>query len=156
MRKVLSMVAMIAAFALIVGLGVTAFAQGVGTSPNVPTVTSIDDPSPSSDDPGDDVSGNCDEAEHAGDPECQGVAPGDDDPVDDDNSGPNENSGPGNADDDDSDDDNSGSGSEDDSDDDSDDDDSDDDDSGSDSDDDSDDDDSDDDDSDDDSGSDDD
>jgi hypothetical protein len=113
MRKVLSMVAMIAAFALIVGLGVTAFAQGSDPSTNVPTVSSTEDrSSSSSDDPSGDVSGNCDEAEHADDPECQGVTSdlkddgedeADDDGVenaDEDNSGPSENSGTGSVDDD--------------------------------------------------------
>jgi hypothetical protein len=44
-----------------------------------------------------DISGPCDEAEHAQDPRCSNV----DLDGDDDNSGPSENSGPGNADDDD-------------------------------------------------------
>jgi hypothetical protein len=53
-----------------------------------------------------DISGPCDEAEHAGDPRCTGAA-GDDD---DDNSGPSENSGPGNSEDDGDDEDHSGPG----------------------------------------------
>ena len=62
-------------------------------------------------DQGEDISGPCDEAEHANDPRCTGAAPAADD-----NSGPgnaheedDDNSGPGNGDDD-GDDDNSGSG----------------------------------------------
>jgi hypothetical protein len=64
------------------------------------------------DDGADDISGPCDEAEHANDPRCTGSQPADD------NSGPgsghddDDNSGPGSGDDDD---DNSGSGSGDDS-----------------------------------------
>ena len=56
------------------------------------------------DDAGEDISGPCDEAEHANDPECTGVPtpPGDDDDDRVDNSGPGSlNSGPGNAEDDD-------------------------------------------------------
>jgi hypothetical protein len=64
--------------------------------------------------PGVDISGPCDEAEHANDPRCTGAIPvGDDDRVD--NSGPGSlNSGPGSVNsghDDDGDDDNSGHGS---------------------------------------------
>jgi hypothetical protein len=84
------------------------------------------------DDGGDDISGPCDEAEHANDPACAGTSTtfGDNDDNDDgvssDNSGPGSmNSGPGSTDDDDSDDndsdDNSGPGSHDSDDDDSDD-----------------------------------
>src|SRR5215210_4974682 len=64
------------------------------------------------DDAGEDISGPCDEAEHANDPECTGspVTPPADDGVD--NSGPGSiNSGPGSVDDDDGFEDNSGSGS---------------------------------------------
>ena len=82
MRKVLSLVAMIAAFALIVGLGVTAFAKGSDPSTAVPTVNSTDDPS-GSPSTGGDVKGNCDEPEHANDPECQGVTPMPEDATDD-------------------------------------------------------------------------
>jgi hypothetical protein len=74
--------------------------------------------------PGEDVSGPCDEAEHAFDPRCTGVGDdrddnggpgdGDDDRGDraaDDDSGPgSDNSGPGNGDDDDDDEDRSGRG----------------------------------------------
>ena len=61
------------------------------------------DDNPSADDlSGVDLSGNCDEAEHAADPECAGVAPmtatttaiDDDTDEFEDNSGPSENSGP--------------------------------------------------------------
>jgi hypothetical protein len=73
---------------------------------------------------GEDVSGNCDEAEHVDDPECSGGTSSSDpddvgSPGDDDNSGPgsgddgdDDNSGPGGGDGDDGDD-NSGSGSDD-------------------------------------------
>ncbi len=72
----------------------------------------VADDNPSADDLSDvDISGNCDEAEHAADPECQGIAAGtttadddhgvdddggfDDDDAFEDNSGPSVNSGPG-------------------------------------------------------------
>jgi hypothetical protein len=42
-----------------------------------------------------DISGPCDEAEHANDPRCTGAAVGDDDDAVEDNSGPSMNSGPG-------------------------------------------------------------
>src|SRR5919109_272887 len=64
---------------------------------------------------GEDVRGPCDEAEHANDPRCTGVAPAprDDEDAEErhgDRSGPSENSGPGNARDDDRPDDASGHG----------------------------------------------
>ena len=59
------------------------------------------------DDQGEDISGPCDEAEHANDPRCTGVGVGDDDQgennddhgenEDGDNSGPSANSGPGSS-----------------------------------------------------------
>jgi hypothetical protein len=71
----------------------------------------MDDPA---DDVGEDISGPCDEAEHANDPQCTGTTPttppADDDDAGEveDNSGPSANSGPGNADDDSGSEDNSG------------------------------------------------
>ncbi len=123
MRKALRMVAILAAFGLTVWIGVVALAQGSST----PTSSTSTTTSPAA--IGDeDVEGNCDEAEHANDPECVGVNPvaendhenddqGEDENNDDqgenennddqgDNSGPgSEDSGPGSEDSD------SGSGS---------------------------------------------
>ena len=114
MRKVLRVGVVAAAFALTAWIGVVALAQSSTTSPtNSPTTTS----SPAVGD-GDQFKGPCDEAEHAGDPECQGVTlvpedkgaddnggngeveAGDDngghgENEGDDDSGPSQNSGPG-------------------------------------------------------------
>ena len=112
MRKALRLVAILAAFGLIVWIGVVALAQGSST----PTPSTSTTRSPATG--GEDVKGNCDEAEHANDPECVGVnlVPEDDHENDDqgenednDDQGDNEddqgdNSGPGSE--------NSGSGSE--------------------------------------------
>jgi hypothetical protein len=98
----------LAAFAgLLIGGGAFAGAQmsgddGTVTATTTGTVGTVDAPG--------DVSGPCDEAEHANDPRCTGAGGADDDI---DNSGPgSHNSGPGNAHDDDDDrDDDSGQGS---------------------------------------------
>jgi hypothetical protein len=64
------MVAILAAFGLTVWIGVVALAQGSST----PTSSTSTTTSPAA--IGDeDVEGNCDEAEHANDPECVGVNP---------------------------------------------------------------------------------
>jgi hypothetical protein len=55
-------------------------------------------PDDDADDVNEDLPGNCDEAEHANDPECTGVTTGttvNDDDANDDNQGPSANSGPG-------------------------------------------------------------
>ena len=70
MRKALRLVAILAAFGLTVWIGVVALAQGSSTpTPSTSTTTS---PAVAG---GEDVEGNCDEAEHANDPECVGVNP---------------------------------------------------------------------------------
>ncbi|MFL6203746.1 MAG: hypothetical protein ACJ739_00195 [Acidimicrobiales bacterium] len=58
---------------------VTAFALGAGPAPSILGLAGA-----SSDDVADDVSGNCDEVEHATDPGCAGTPAKDDDAVDDD------------------------------------------------------------------------
>jgi hypothetical protein len=116
MRKVLRVGVIAAAFALTAWIGVVALAQSSTTAPTTGPTTS----SPAVDD-GDQFKGPCDEAEHAGDPECQGVTlvpedngaddnggngqmePGDDngghgENEGDDDSGPSQNSGPGSED----------------------------------------------------------
>ena len=89
MRKALKLMAVLAAFGLTAWIGVVALAQGSSApTPSTATTTS-----------GDDVKGNCDEAEHANDPECLGVIPvpednhenGDQGDVNDDDQGENEN-----------------------------------------------------------------
>ena len=95
MRQKLFMIAAVAAVFLLfgaVGIGVA----GLSDSTTAVSIGSV----------GDDVSGPCDEAEHADDPECvgqpgddddsSGPGPGGDDQAED-NSGPSENAGPGNA-----------------------------------------------------------
>ena len=70
MRKALRLVAILAAFGLTVWIGVVALAQGSSTpTPSTSTTTS---PAATADE---DIKGNCDEAEHANDPECVGVNP---------------------------------------------------------------------------------
>ena len=65
MRRVLKLMAVLAAFGLTAWIGVVALAQGSSApTPSTATTTS-----------GDDVKGNCDEAEHANDPDCVGVSP---------------------------------------------------------------------------------
>ena len=137
LMKLLTIPAMVIAFSV----GVALAASGGSSEPTaqVAPATSTDDTTSTIDtttgttttedrnddrgddarEPGEDVRGPCDEAEHANDPRCTGV--GDDDR--DDNSGPDnaedddrgedraDNSGPGNADDDD--DDNGGHGGDD-------------------------------------------
>src|SRR5262245_29141408 len=93
----------------------------IDTTTTTPTTTTR----PTTTDEAEDVSGPCDEAEHAGDPRCTGVRDdrdddnsgpgrgdlGDDDQGADDNSGPgSQHSGPGGADDDEADDDHGGHG----------------------------------------------
>ena len=80
MSKVLRVAAIVAAFALTAWIGVVALAQGSSTptpSPSPSTTTSTTSTATASPSPSgvDDVKGNCDEAEHANDPECQGVTP---------------------------------------------------------------------------------
>src|SRR6185295_16470625 len=103
MRKALKLMAILAAFGLTAWIGVVALAQG--SSAPTPSTLTTTSPAPTG---GVDVKGNCDEAEHANDPECVGVNPvlednhenDDQDEVNDDddqgdNSGPgSENSGP--------------------------------------------------------------
>jgi hypothetical protein len=125
MKNTIRTAALIGAIALVAAIGVTAFASGGGEPATIFPASSSspsDEPTPSRS-PGDDISGPCDEAEHANDPECQGGAddgdnsgPGNGDGGDDDSSGPgngdgadDDHSGPGHGDDDD-DDDHSGPG----------------------------------------------
>ena len=92
---------LILATVLAVGTGVAIAAGGNGGSSSDPATTTVVD-----------VKGPCDEAEHAGDPECAGVQVPEDNDADEqgeDNSGPSANSGPGSSHDD-EDDDNSGPG----------------------------------------------
>jgi hypothetical protein len=70
MRKALRLVAILAAFGLTVWIGVVALAQGSSTTTSSTSMTT----SPAAIG-GEDVKGNCDEAEHANDPECIGVNP---------------------------------------------------------------------------------
>ncbi len=88
------LMAALAAGALIVG---TAFAAGVPGGDEDPVNVTPSAVTTTTEQPVD-ISGPCDEAEHANDPECQGVVD------DDDNSGPgdgdDDNSGPGGGDDD--------------------------------------------------------
>ena len=69
MRKALKLMAVLAAFGLTAWIGVVALAQG-SSAPTPSTATTTTAPTG-----GDDVKGNCDEAEHANDPECVGVNP---------------------------------------------------------------------------------
>ena len=93
MRKALKLMAVLAAFGLTAWIGVVALAQG-SSAPTPSTATTTTGPTG-----GDDVKGNCDEAEHANDPECLGVIPvpednhenGDQGDVNDDDQGENEN-----------------------------------------------------------------
>jgi len=71
MRKALRLMAVLAAFGLTAWIGV-ALAQG-STAPSTSTTTSAVSTG------GEDLEGNCDEAEHANDPECVGVNPAVDD-----------------------------------------------------------------------------
>ena len=92
MRKALKLMAVLAAFGLTAWIGVVALAQG-SSAPTPSTATTTTGPTG-----GDDVKGNCDEAEHANDPECLGVIPvpednhenGDQGDVNDDDQGENE------------------------------------------------------------------
>ena len=88
MRKALKLMAVLAAFGLTAWIGVVALAQG-GSVPTPATATTTTSPTG-----GDDVKGNCDEAEHANDPECVGVNPvpedNDQGDVNDDDQGENE------------------------------------------------------------------
>ena len=91
MKKTMRILAIVGALALVVMAGVTAFASsgsddGAGTTGTMstdpmtaPTATpSVDDDADADEieDAGD-VSGNCDEAEHATDPECTGAVASD-------------------------------------------------------------------------------
>ena len=69
MRKALKLMAVLAAFGLTAWIGVVALAQG-SSAPTPSTATTTTGPTG-----GDDVKGNCDEAEHANDPGCVGVNP---------------------------------------------------------------------------------
>jgi len=104
MRNTMRAFAMVAALLLAGALGVAAIAADGGPS-SPSTVVTTPEPS-SSVSIGDDVKGNCDEVEHADDPECRGSQEREDrhqDGIDDgdNDSGPSEDSGPGNVDDDD-------------------------------------------------------
>jgi CheY-like chemotaxis protein len=80
MRNAFRIVLVIGAIVIVAALGLTAFASGSSpTLSSTPTSTM----SPSDDGPFD-ISGTCDEPEHFNDPECQGVAPGVGNDVDDD------------------------------------------------------------------------
>jgi hypothetical protein len=68
MRKALKLMAVLAAFGLTAWIGVVALAQGS----SAPTPSRSTSPTSTG---GDNVKGNCDEAEHANDPECVGVNP---------------------------------------------------------------------------------
>jgi hypothetical protein len=82
MRKALRLMAVLAAFGLTAWIGVVALAQGSSaptpststtTSPApTPSTSTTTSPAPTV---GVDVKGNCDEAEHANDPECVGANP---------------------------------------------------------------------------------
>ena len=77
MRNVMRVIAIGAAFALTVWVGMVAFAQS-SSSPTPSVATSTPSASTSSATPagdGDQFKGPCDEAEHIGDPECEGVIP---------------------------------------------------------------------------------
>ena len=71
MGKALRVAAILAAFGLTAWIGVVALAQG--SSPPTPAPTTISTTSPAPGNEGDDVEGNCDEAEHTNDQECLGV-----------------------------------------------------------------------------------
>jgi hypothetical protein len=70
MRKALRLIAVLAAFGLTAWIGVVALAQG--SSAPTPSTSTTTSPAPTV---GVDVKGNCDEAEHANDPECVGATP---------------------------------------------------------------------------------
>ena len=70
MRKALKLMAVLAAFGLTAWIGVVALAQG--SSAPTPSTSTTTSPAATG---GEDVKGNCDEAEHANDPECVGVNP---------------------------------------------------------------------------------
>jgi hypothetical protein len=72
MRKALRLIAVLAAFGLTAWIGVVALAHG-SSAPASSTTTSAVSTG------GEDLEGNCDEAEHANDPECVGVNPAVDD-----------------------------------------------------------------------------
>ena len=122
MRLLTIFAALLAAFAVGGGL---ALATGGGSSSGIDLTGSTTEIGTTTGDEAGDISGPCDEAEHANDPRCTGAAPADssgpgpggqdDDedrsgPSGDDNSGPSDSSGPGSGGDDDDDDDNSGPG----------------------------------------------
>ena len=77
--------AIVAAFVLTAWIGVVALAQGSNapaSSPSTATSPSTTSPAP------EDVQDDCDEAEHASDPECLGVIPvAEEDPANDDDQG---------------------------------------------------------------------
>ena len=70
MRKALKLMAVLAAFGLTAWIGVVALAQG--SSAPTPSTSTTTSPAATG---GEDVKGNCDETEHANDPECVGVNP---------------------------------------------------------------------------------
>jgi hypothetical protein len=70
MRKALRMMAVLAAFGLTAWIGVVALAQG--SSAPTPSTSTTASPAPTV---RVDVKGNCDEAEHANDPECVDTIP---------------------------------------------------------------------------------
>ena len=84
MRKALRIMAVLAAFGLTAWIGIVALAQSSPTQ--APSTTGS-----SSVSSGDDVKGNCDEAEHANDPGCQGVTVSEDNGANDDNDDQGEN-----------------------------------------------------------------
>jgi hypothetical protein len=71
MRKALRLMAILAAFGLTAWIGVVALAQD-SSAPNTSISTTTASPAPTV---SVDVKGNCDEAEHANDPECVGANP---------------------------------------------------------------------------------
>ena len=96
MRKALKLMAVLAAFGLTAWIGVVALAQG--SSAPTPSTSTTTSPAQTG---GDDVKGNCDEAEHANDPECVGANPvSEDDHGNDDQADVNDDHGDVNDDDD--------------------------------------------------------
>jgi hypothetical protein len=100
------LIAAIASLTLVAGVAIAQIGSGA-TTPTSTTSTTIDDngglrPDGVSDDAPGDISGNCDEAEHANDPECAGGGASDDSSDDrsgSSGSGSDDNSGHGGSDD---------------------------------------------------------
>jgi hypothetical protein len=83
MRKALRLMAVLTAFGLTAWIGVVALAQGPSAPTRSTSTSTTTSPAPST--RGDDLKGNCDEAEHANDSGCLGVIPvTEDEPANDD------------------------------------------------------------------------